>query len=84
MVEKIITINIRKELLNKPYWNRSGRAPALLRKYLERHVEAKKILIDGKLNEKIWQRGIKKPLTKMRVRVSISDDGTAKATLLQE
>jgi len=84
MVDKIITLNIRKELLNKPYWNRSSKAVGIIKKYIKRHVKAKKIVIDGKMNEKIWQRGIKKPLMRMRIKISVSDDGTAKATLLQE
>jgi len=84
MAEKIITVNIRREVERKPYWNRSAKAPSILRKYLQKHVKAKTIVIDRKTNEKIWQRGIKKPLMKMRVKVTTSDDGTAKVTLLEK
>jgi len=84
MAEKIITVNIRKEVLRKPYWNRSAKALAILKKYLEKHVKAKKIIIDSKMNEKIWQRGIKNPLMKMRIKVTTAEDGTAKAKLIEE
>jgi len=84
MVEKIITVNIRREVLKKPYWNRSAEALSVLRKYLKKHVKAKRIVIDSKMNEKIWQRGIKRPLMRMRVKVTTSDDGTAKVTLLEK
>lgn len=84
MVEKIITLNIRREVLKKPYWNRSAEALGVLRKYLEKHVKAKKIVIDSKMNEKIWQRGIKKPLMRIRVKVSTAEDGVAKVTLLEK
>jgi large subunit ribosomal protein L31e len=71
--EKILTINLRKEILKEARWKRSKQAVSILRKILERHVKAK-VKISKDVNELIWARGIKKPLTKLRIRLVKVDD----------
>jgi len=81
--EKIITINIRKELKEAPYWRRSSSAPRIIRRLLERHSK-KKIKIDKSINEKIWQRSIQNPKMKLKVKITSIDDKTAKAELVEK
>ena len=66
--ERILTINLRKELLKEPRWKRSKQAVAALRKSLERHVKAE-VRIGKDVNEAIWARGGRKPLAKLRLRL---------------
>ena len=74
--EKFLTINLRKKLTKKPKWKRSKSAVLILRDILKSQMKTEKIKIDKKLNEKIWERGSKKPLTKFRVKLKKLDDGT--------
>lgn len=71
--EKILTINIRKEILKKARWKRAKHAISIFRKILERHVKTK-VKISKEINELIWARGIKKPLNKLRIRLVKVDD----------
>jgi large subunit ribosomal protein L31e len=66
--EKILTINLRKEILKEPKWKRSKQAISTLKKILERHLKTK-VKIGKDINELIWIRGGEKPLTKLRVKL---------------
>lgn len=81
--ERIVTVNIRKELKESPYWNRSSAALRLIRRELQKHSK-KKIKIDKSINEKIWQRGIQHPKTKLKIKITSVDDKTAKAELVEK
>jgi large subunit ribosomal protein L31e len=76
--EKILTLNLRKKLIEKPRWKRSNSVVKILKDVLKERTKAEKIKIDEKLNKKIWVRSIKKPLTKLRVKVTKLDDGSVK------
>jgi len=81
--EKIITINIRKKLKETPYWKRSSTASRIVRDLLKRHSK-KKIKIDKSLNEKIWERSIQNPKTKLKIKITSIDDKTSKAELVEK
>ena len=81
--EKIITINIRKKLKEAPYWRRSDSASRIIRDILQRHSK-KKIKIDKSLNEKIWERSIQHPQTKLKIKIISIDDKTARAELVKK
>jgi large subunit ribosomal protein L31e len=76
--EKIITLNVRKILIESPKWKRSSSYLKILRKLLEKRMKTDKIKIDKKLNERIWKGGIKNPPPKIRVKIIKSDDGSVK------
>jgi len=79
--EKILTINLRKALVKSRKWEKARDYLKVLRELLRRKFKTDKIKIDGKLNEKIWWRGIENPPSKLKIRVTKSDDGTVKAGL---
>lgn len=81
--EKIITINLRKHTNKSPYWERSRAASHILRELLQRHSK-KKIKIDNSLNEKVWERSIQHPSTKLKIKITSIDDKTAKAELVEK
>lgn len=81
--EKIITINIRKQLKSSPYWQRSRAAAHIVRDILERHTK-KEIKIDKSVNEEIWKRSIQHPATKLKIKIISVDNKTARAELVEK
>jgi large subunit ribosomal protein L31e len=47
-----------------------------LRSFLQRHTKVDTIVIDKPLNERLWSRGIQKPLPRVRVKATkrVEDD----------
>ena len=68
--EKIIIVNLRKELSGSPQWERSRRAVKILKRLILKKTKSQEIKIDSKINEKIWKRGIRHPKVKLKLRVS--------------
>jgi len=80
--EKILTINLRKKLIERPRWKRSKGVLRVLKDILKKQTKTEKIEIDKKLNEKIWSRSAEKPLTKFRIKIIKSDDGSVRVELM--
>lgn len=79
-------IPLRKRWKNVPRYKRAKKAVKSVKEFLVRHMKVRdgdlnKIRIDKYLNEAIWARGIKKPLSKVKVRV-ISEGGIFRAELV--
>ena len=72
--EKIVGINLRKELKNVPRWRRKAVFGRLIRKKLK----DEKIKISQGLNEKIWSSGSPKVRLKL-----VKDEKTTKAELAE-
>lgn len=81
--EKIITINIRKELVETPRWRRSDAAIRLLKEKLKKMAKNDKVIIGKSINEKVWFRSIRKPPTKFRIKLTKEEKGL-KAELLEK
>ncbi len=72
--EKIVTINLRKSLVKSPNCRRSKSAVLNLRKMIEKMTKTSDVKIDKDLNELMWQSGIKRHPTKLRIKLVKSDD----------
>ncbi|MGD2249315.1 MAG: 50S ribosomal protein L31e [Candidatus Methanofastidiosia archaeon] len=73
--ERIYTVPLRKAK-KSPRNKRAPRAVRELRQFLQRHTKIDRIVISKKLNERIWSRGIQKPLPRVRVRArKMMEDG---------
>jgi len=81
--EKILTINLRKKIVKTKKWKKAKNYSKVLRELLRRNFKTDKIKIDGKLNEKIWEKSIENPPSKLKIKTSKLDDGTIKAELVQ-
>ncbi|MBA5942279.1 MAG: 50S ribosomal protein L31e [Methanophagales archaeon] len=79
--ERIYTIPLRA-VKKAPRWKRSNRAIRLILEYLERHTKSDRIVLDSGINVKVWERGSKKPPSKIRVRVT-EKKGVITAVLLE-
>jgi ribosomal protein L31E len=82
--EKIITLNLRKQVVKIPEWERSSKAVKILRDALQKKTKIKKIKIEKSVNEKIWSRSIKNPVTSLRIKVTKIDDESGKAELIEK
>ena len=62
--------------LSRVYWgrrsNRADRAVRIVRRFVERHTRADRILIDNSVNNYIWSRGREKPPRRIKVLVKLS------------
>ena len=81
-IERVITIPL-KETKMAPRSRRAKRAVKEVRALIARHMktEEDKVWIDTKLNEKLWERGIQNPPSRISVKATKFDDGTVEVTL---
>ena len=82
--ERIITLNLRKQILRTPLWKRSNAAVKILREVLEKKTKIKKIKINQDINEKIWSRSARNPEMKFRIKVTKIDEETGRAELIEK
>ena len=62
---------------------RTRRAAKIVREFLARHMKSEEIKLDPKLNEKLWERGAKKPPARVRVKAVKDDEGVVTASLVE-
>lgn len=73
MAEIFLVLNLKKVLKKSPDWKKSDSAMRVLRSVLQKKTKTDKVKIGKALNEYLWRNGIKKPPTKLKVRVTKSD-----------
>lgn len=79
--EKILTVNLRRLVVKKPRIRRAKQSLTVLRKILKKIAKTEKVTIDKKINEKIWSRGAKKPMGKLKIKLIKVDDKSFRAEL---
>lgn len=72
-LEREYVIPIRKRILKVPRYKRAKRAIKTIKEFLAKHMKVenrdiRKVKIDRYLNEEVWFKGIKKPITKIKVK----------------
>jgi large subunit ribosomal protein L31e len=82
--EQIYTIPLR-EVRKVPSWKRSGRAVREVKDFLVKHMktESEQVKLDKSINERLWEKGCKKPPLSIRVRAVKFADGEVQAELAQ-
>jgi large subunit ribosomal protein L31e len=83
--ETIINIPLR-DARKAPRTERAERAIVAIREYAVRHLKAKEedVWIDGRLNEAIWNRGIRNAPSIIRVKAVKFEDGLVELSLPEE
>jgi large subunit ribosomal protein L31e len=81
-MERIYTIPLR-DVKRVPRTKRSPRAIRYVREFIQKHMKTEDVIIDQSVNEKIWERGIEKVPTKIKVK-AVEEDGTVEVTLVEE
>lgn len=82
--ERIYTVPLRAEWLKGSSLKRAGRSTDTVRKFLSRHMKAGTVKISGKLNARLWARGLKKPPASIRLKARMDKDGVVTAMLPEE
>ncbi len=72
-LEREYVVPLKKGSLNVPRYRRAKKAVKTLKEFLARHMrvenrDLKKVKIDTYLNNELWFRGIKKPVSKIKVK----------------
>jgi len=73
-ISRVYTINLSKVLLS-PENRRTKRAINMIKEFATRHMKAEEIKIDEELNRQMWQRGIRHPPRRVRVKMAKDEDG---------
>lgn len=83
LTEQIYVIPLRV-VDRVPRWKRGNRAIKEIRQYLIRHMKSEDVKLDRSINEKVWEQGIEKPPSRIRVRAMKFEDGQVQAELAEE
>ena len=78
--ERVYIIPLR-EVKKTPRKKRATKAIRYIRRFLEKHTKNENIIISNELNEEIWKDGIENIPSKVKVKVSVQEDGSLLATL---
>ncbi len=83
IVDRIYTIPLRKALA-APHNRRGKHAIELLKKFIVRHMKPDGgLIITQAVNERIWEHGVKKPPTRIRIRATKNTDGFVTVALAE-
>ncbi len=82
--ERVMVIPLRKTK-QAPRTRRANRAVKEVRENVMRHmkVDAENVWIDASVNDKIWERGIRDPPSKITVKAVKYDDGLVEVSLAE-
>lgn len=83
-IERIITVPLKATKM-APRSRRAKRAVKEVREFITRHMKAEedKVWIDTALNEKLWERGIQNPPSRITVKATKFEDGLVEVTLAE-
>ncbi|MEI6731131.1 MAG: 50S ribosomal protein L31e [archaeon] len=78
-LEREYIINLRRQLLLVPIYERSGRAIKAIKKFIARHMKVperdlSKVRLDVRFNNEVWYRGRASPPTKVKVKATREGD----------
>jgi large subunit ribosomal protein L31e len=79
-MERIYTIPLR-DVKNVQRTIRAPRAIRYVQDFLKKHMKTEEVKIDSSVNEKIWERGIQKIPSKIKIKAIKDDDGNVEAVL---
>ncbi|WP_336001110.1 50S ribosomal protein L31e [Halorientalis halophila] len=77
--ERVVTVPLR-DVKAEPIHERAGKAMTLIREHLAKNfsVETDQVRLDPSINEDVWERGQKRPPSKLRVRAArFEEEGEA-------
>lgn len=79
VLEREYIINLRRQLLLVPRYERSGRAIKAIKKFIAKHMKVperdlNKVKLDVYFNNEVWYRGRASPPTKVKVKATKEGD----------
>ena len=82
-MERIYTIPLR-EVKKVPRTKRAPKAIRFIERFLQKHMKSEVILIDEKVNEKVWERGIENIPPRLKVKAEKLEDESVLVTLAEQ
>jgi large subunit ribosomal protein L31e len=83
VLERIYTINLGKVLLS-PNNHRAKRAINMIREFASKHMKSETVKIEEEISHLVWERGIRHPPRKIRVKLTKDEDGNIIVSKYQE
>jgi large subunit ribosomal protein L31e len=83
VLERIYTINLGKVLLS-PNNQRAKRAINMIRQFASKHMKSESVKIEEEISHLVWERGIRHPPRKIRVKLTKDEDGNIMVSKYQE
>jgi ribosomal protein L31E len=88
ILEREYIVPLRHRWIKKAYYRRTPVAIKELKEFIARHMkvedrDTRKVKLDKWLNVEMWQRSIRKPLNKVRVKAKKLDNGNVKVELVE-
>ena len=83
MVEERIYVVPLSKAKKAARYKRTPRAVRILRDFIARHMKSENIKIGSDVNEKLWERGARKPPSRIRVKAVKQEDGTVFVSLAE-
>jgi large subunit ribosomal protein L31e len=81
-MERVYVIPLR-DVKKVPRTIRSPRAVRYIKTFLEKHMKSDDIKLDSSVNEKVWERGIQKIPSRIKVKATKEEDGSVSVTLAE-
>lgn len=81
IIERTYNVPLRREFLKSPRYRRAKKAIIVLKSFISKHMKSEEVFIGKRLNEKIWERGIKSPPHHVSINVIKEEDGKVYAEL---
>ena len=82
-IERIYTVPLKNAWKAQRY-RRAERAMTELKSFAKRHMKAEQIIVDTKVNEALWARGIRSPPRRIRVKMTKDPESVVKIELIEE
>jgi large subunit ribosomal protein L31e len=82
IIKRIYNIPLRREFQKSPVYKKSKKAITGLIIFLKKHMKSEDVKIGPKLNEKIWENGIRNPPHHVEVAVLKNEEGQVRAELV--
>jgi len=79
--EKILTLNMRKDLAKTRRGRKANKVISVLRERIQKIFKEQRIVIDKTVNDKVWKSGMKNPPAKLKLKVTKVDDETVRVEL---
>ncbi|MBN1175890.1 60S ribosomal protein L31 [Candidatus Woesearchaeota archaeon] len=80
-MKRSYTVPLRTKFANTPRYKRTNKAVRVLKEFLVKHMKSDNVKIGPKLNETLWQDGIKNPPGKVKIVATKDDTGMVRAEL---
>ncbi|MFP4424281.1 MAG: 50S ribosomal protein L31e [Candidatus Woesearchaeota archaeon] len=80
-LERNYNIPLRQKFMQAPHNKRAKKATAAVKEFLKKHMKSDDVRIGEELNNKIWERGIRKPPHHIKVKAQKYNTGVVLAEL---